>query len=691
MSDENDRDETVFRPSGAPPPPPPDPRAGAVAAIPPEIPAPGGSSHHPGGDPAVYGEGETVFSPGIPPLAAIAGPAPAPAPYPAATQPPLTMAGTSNTGFAPGAGRIKVGDVLNHMFEVTRFIARGGMGEVFEGRNIMSGERMAIKVILPALAADPKVAAMFRKEANALQSVQHEAVVRYVVQAREPQLGCEYIVTGFIEGLSLSDALGNIQPSVEELIALTRRIASGLKKAHDVGVVHRDISPDNILLENDRLDRARVIDFGIVKDTNAGAHTIIDNGFAGKMKFVAPEQLGDFGHSVGNWSDVYSLALVILALAQGEPVDLAGSPVDAITKRRNGIDTSGAPEPLRSVLDRMLVPDPAQRMRSMDEVIAALDQLALPQGGGKGGHKGGSDAGQKPVAKADAATAGGKMPPRKVLIGGGVAAGVALLAGAGFIAFGGKSAPSQSTTTALPAGKTVALEDVQQAILASLPNVACSWVDVAARADGGGFSLAGEGVSSQPAQVESQMYDAVRQTGAKMTSSDFSKVAPIDASYCSTLDALRSIRDTGAARLMASQPRYELAKLTDGESAGQVGAKVVTNISLDGLTDDFAMYAIEKSNVVSQIFGSRAQFMETAKSNFPLTQIGKDKYRLTIDAAVQPGWSGVVLITGRGSFSDKPLSDLGSAEGRARFSKVAQANGWKASIAWYKFVDDIPN
>ncbi|MBC7492980.1 MAG: protein kinase, partial [Novosphingobium sp.] len=470
-----------------------------------------------------------------------------------------------------------------------------------------------------------------------------------------------------------------------------RRIASGLKKAHDVGVVHRDISPDNILLENDRLDRARVIDFGIVKDTNAGAHTIIDNGFAGKMKFVAPEQLGDFGHSVGNWSDVYSLALVILALAQGEPVDLAGSPVDAITKRRNGIDTSGAPEPLRSVLDRMLVPDPAQRMRSMDEVIAALDQLALPQGGGKGGHKGGPDAGQKPVAKAKAATAGGKIPPRNVLIGSGVAAGVALLAGAGFIAFGGKSAPSQSTTTALPAGKTVALEDVQQAILASLPNVACSWVDVAARVDGGGFSLAGEGVSSQPAQVESQVYDAVRQTGAKMTSSDFSKVAPIDASYCSTLDALRGVRDTGASRLMASQPRYELAKLSDGKYAGQVGAKVVTDISLDGVTEDFALYSIEKSNEVSEIIGSREQFMATLKVSDALIQIAKDKYRVISEGTLKPGWSGLVLITGRGGFSDKLLSDLGSAEGRARFSKVAQANGWKASIAWYKFVDDIPN
>ena len=104
--------------------------------------------------------------------------------------------------------RIKIGDVLNHIFEVQRFIARGGMGEVFEGINVNSEERVAIKVILPHLAADPAVQAMFRKEARTLTRLSHPALVQYRVLAQEPSLGVFYIVTEFIDGLNIGERLG---------------------------------------------------------------------------------------------------------------------------------------------------------------------------------------------------------------------------------------------------------------------------------------------------------------------------------------------------------------------------------------------------------------------------------------------------------------------------------------------------
>ncbi len=89
----------------------------------------------------------------------------------------------------PGGTAIKVGDVLNHMFAVTGFLARGGMGEVFVGANIITDERVAIKVMLPALAADPNVITLFRREAQTLTRLHHEAVVQYRVLAQEPELG----------------------------------------------------------------------------------------------------------------------------------------------------------------------------------------------------------------------------------------------------------------------------------------------------------------------------------------------------------------------------------------------------------------------------------------------------------------------------------------------------------------------
>ena len=99
-------------------------------------------------------------------------------------------------------------------------------------------------------------------------------------------------------------------------------------------------------------------------------HTI--DGFAGKLNYVAPEQLGAYAREVGPWTDVYSLGLTILAVAGGRDVDMGGTIVDAVDKRRAGPDLSPIPEQLRPLLERMVKPDPADRFRSMDEVVAWL-------------------------------------------------------------------------------------------------------------------------------------------------------------------------------------------------------------------------------------------------------------------------------------------------------------------------------
>src|SRR5579859_3709804 len=101
---------------------------------------------------------ETVFMPSRPPTT---GPEPVPAAAAPASASPA--AGASTPSQEPAPGRVSVGDVLNGIYEVKRLIARGGMGEVYEGVNINSDERVAIKVMLPSLAADAKVQAMFRK------------------------------------------------------------------------------------------------------------------------------------------------------------------------------------------------------------------------------------------------------------------------------------------------------------------------------------------------------------------------------------------------------------------------------------------------------------------------------------------------------------------------------------------------
>ncbi len=107
------------------------------------------------------------------------------------------------------------------------------------------------------------------------------------VVAQEPALGVLYIVTEYIDGKSLSDALGQLRPDADELGALLRRLAAGLAAAHRLGAIHRDVSPDNVLLGGGELSRAKLIDFGIAKDLDPGTATIVGDGFAGKLGYVA--------------------------------------------------------------------------------------------------------------------------------------------------------------------------------------------------------------------------------------------------------------------------------------------------------------------------------------------------------------------------------------------------------------------
>ena len=269
-----------------------------------------------------------------------------------------------------------VGRVLNDMFEVTRYITQGGMGEVYEGRNTAGGARVAIKVILPQYAADAQFFALFQREAGALERLGHDAIVKYRTLAFDRAAGVHYLVLEYIPGPSLADVLDGTPAASGVAMRLLKRLAAGLDAAHSLGVVHRDLSPDNILLRDGHIERATIIDFGIAKDTEIGAKSVVGEAFAGKFGYAAPEVFGKYGREVGAWSDVYSLALVIAAVARGRPLDMGVTIVDALDARGSVPALDGFDDALAGVLGLMLVPDPAHRLRSMGEVLAAIEQPA---------------------------------------------------------------------------------------------------------------------------------------------------------------------------------------------------------------------------------------------------------------------------------------------------------------------------
>jgi len=322
---------------------------------------------------------------------------------------------SERTVFAPRANA-RIGTTLNGIYQIESLIAVGGMGQVYRGRAIPTGDAVAIKMIRPDMARDEAVLALFRREAAALHNLYNEAIVRYYVFAIDPVSETPYLAMEFVDGQPLSERIKERPLTAEEANVLRQRVAPGLHAAHRLGIIHRDISPDNIILPGGDPSRAKIIDFGIARSSILGEGTVIGSGFAGKYNYVSPEQLGLYGGEVSGRSDMYSFALVLAQALTGRALDMGGSQADILDKRRRLPDLSAVDPGLRPLLARMLAPDPENRPADMAEVAAWQPQATTGR-------------------KAAAARSPSDPPRRSALpLVAGIAA-LALLAGGGFYAW----------------------------------------------------------------------------------------------------------------------------------------------------------------------------------------------------------------------------------------------------------------
>jgi serine/threonine protein kinase len=276
----------------------------------------------------------------------------------------IKLAPTPRTGL-PAGTRLSDG-----AYEIEKMIAAGGMGEVYRGRLVETDDPVAIKMIKPEFAGDEAILSLFRKEASALHTLSHDSIVRYFGIAVDSRLNRHYLAMEFVDGPSLSDRVKQKPLSYDEVTVLRERVASGLQAAHNKGIIHRDISSDNIILAGGDIGGAKIIDFGIARTTDTRHSTVIGSGFAGKYNYVSPEQLGLFGSDVTNRSDIYSLGLVLAEAALGKPIDMSGSQAEVVEKRKVVPDLSALDARLRPLLSKMLQPDPKNRFASMAEVAA---------------------------------------------------------------------------------------------------------------------------------------------------------------------------------------------------------------------------------------------------------------------------------------------------------------------------------
>lgn len=267
---------------------------------------------------------------------------------------------------------LHVGTIINGNYKVMEELKSGGMGRVFRGETIGNELPVAIKTVKADLADDPKYGELFRSESKVLGSLRDDAIVNYNNFQYDAALNRWFLVMEFIPGEALSDYVGrNGGITVVQAARLLRRVAHGLSKAHEVGVIHRDLSPDNVMLRNGDLSQAVLIDFGIAKSF-AGETQDNRSSFAGKLKYAAPEQLGLFDGEVGPQTDVYGLGLMMSAALTGRPLPMGKSLQSAMDARRQVPDLSALPVPFRPLISQMLQPNPAARPDGMHGVIANI-------------------------------------------------------------------------------------------------------------------------------------------------------------------------------------------------------------------------------------------------------------------------------------------------------------------------------
>lgn len=646
-----------------------------------------------GDDDQVPEDPKTVFAPSHPNVSAIPATEPTPTqessapPLPTSTE-PAPLADPPQTPPSPYGGQISVGDVLNDIYKVRSFIARGGMGEVYEGINVYNpDERVAIKVILPALAADPNVQAMFRKEANTLTRLSHPGLVSYRLLAQEPRLGALYIVTEFIDGTNLSEVLGSVPRDPASLRTLARRLAGGLHAAHELGAVHRDVSPDNVILEGGDIARARIIDFGIAKDLDPSKATIIGNGFAGKLGFVAPEQLGDFDRNVGPWSDVYSLGLLLLAVARGRVMDMGATPVEAVDRRRAGVDVSEAPESLRSLLSAMLEPNPEKRIRSMADVLAVLDNSkAKPSSNILTRSQPNS------VAKSSVAILALVRSKPLPFIGGGVAA-IALLGALLSFAGGEKEIEPVANTTA-----AVALspqDNAEQVLNGVLPSLDCTWLDMEpVQVNDGAVSATFRGVAGNSAAAQKMISDALTKAKLKVAAISFENVSPAPLRVCALLDAYRPFKSRRGGDITSDQAKYERELQPDGSSnAGQVAAVPQIHLSADVMRGQFVLGGIDPDPMATAaIFVNSADELKAllASNAGSLNPDGSATLKV---AQTLDGLVGVLVIYGPQAIPADlivPPPVMRTPDWQVKLLTAARQGGWQADMVWFRIANELP-
>ena len=278
----------------------------------------------------------------------------------------------------PDATAINDGHLIGGRYRLVRRLARGGMAEVWEAQDEVLARAVAVKLLLPHLAADDAFHARFHREALAAARLSHPHIVSIYDTCSTDD--AEAIVMELVRGRTLRDLLddkGAVSPI--RAIAIARQVADALAHAHASGLVHRDVKPGNILLADD--GRVLVTDFGIAKAAEEVSDLTDAGQIVGTAKYLSPEQVQ--GHPLDGRSDVYALGVVLYEMLCGRAPFAADSSTATALLRltteplRPRQCRAGLSRELEDVVLKAMARDPNARYATAGDLCSALDGIDL--------------------------------------------------------------------------------------------------------------------------------------------------------------------------------------------------------------------------------------------------------------------------------------------------------------------------
>jgi len=268
-----------------------------------------------------------------------------------------------------------IGQVIKELYKIYDEVGSGGIATVYLARNLRTNQIVAVKVVHPHIAKDPEVVKRFQREASLLTGLSNPHLVQVFDHGVEN--GRHYLIMEYVEGRTLKSIIQEEGAfDVDRSLDIARQVAEGLAEVHRRGIVHRDIKPQNLMIEPD--GTVKVMDFGIARIADLSALT--RSGYlVGTPHYISPEQA--MGHEVDHRSDLYSLGVVLYEMMTGQVLFDADSPISVALKHLNepvpslSLQRADIPDEVEALVNRCLAKDRKDRFQSAEELIAAIDRL----------------------------------------------------------------------------------------------------------------------------------------------------------------------------------------------------------------------------------------------------------------------------------------------------------------------------